>query len=135
MAAFRAASTFRGEGRVRAWFFAIARNKALRHLRVRPESAFEEESIESLGLDAGWGKTSNPESVVAEAERRAILERALGSLSPEDRSVITLHDLEELSGPETARVLDLSLAAMKSRLHRARLRLMAALRRENLREA
>jgi DNA-directed RNA polymerase specialized sigma24 family protein len=46
--------------------------------------------------------------------------------------VISLHDLEELSGPETAEVLGLPLAAVKSRLHRARLRLMAALRAEGV---
>jgi len=53
----------------------------------------------------------------------------MDSLSVEDRSVILLHDLEELGRPETAKVLVLTLPAMKSRLHRARLRLIAALRR------
>lgn len=104
-------------------------------MRARPESATTEETIESLGLEAGWGSTDDPESAVADAERRALLERALAGLSPEDRVVITLHDLDELSGPETAHILGVSLAATKSRLHRARLRLMAALRRERANHA
>ncbi|HEB91378.1 MAG TPA: RNA polymerase sigma factor [Deltaproteobacteria bacterium] len=135
LAALRGAAGFRGEGRVRAWLFTIARNKAMRHMRARPESATTEETIESLGLEAGWGSTDDPESAVADAERRALLERALAGLSPEDRVVITLHDLDELSGPETAHILGVSLAATKSRLHRARLRLMAALRRERANHA
>jgi len=50
------------------------------------------------------------------------------SLALDDRGVLLLRDVEGLSGEETARSVELTVAAMKSRLHRARLRLLAALR-------
>jgi RNA polymerase sigma-70 factor (ECF subfamily) len=57
-----------------------------------------------------------------------MLQRALRRLDQADREVLVLRDLEELGGDETARLLGLSVGAMKSRLHRARLRLAAQLR-------
>jgi RNA polymerase sigma-70 factor (ECF subfamily) len=56
------------------------------------------------------------------------MELALGQLDEEEREVVVLRDLEGLSGEETAAALGVSLAAMKSRLHRARLRLVAAVK-------
>jgi RNA polymerase sigma-70 factor (ECF subfamily) len=55
------------------------------------------------------------------------LEKALERLSPEEREILVLRELEGFSGEETASLLELSLPAMKSRLHRARLRLAAVL--------
>jgi RNA polymerase sigma-70 factor (ECF subfamily) len=46
-------------------------------------------------------------------------------MSPDAREVLLLRDVEGLSGPEAAAALELDLAAMKSRLHRARLELKA----------
>lgn len=62
------------------------------------------------------------------AESREHLMRGLSSLAPDEREVLILRDLEGLSGEQTADILHLSLPAMKSRLHRARLRLSSALR-------
>jgi RNA polymerase sigma-70 factor (ECF subfamily) len=70
----------------------------------------------------------DPEALAGRLETQAMLERALASLGDEDREVIVLRDLEGLSGEETAQALGLSLPAMKSRLHRARLRLLAAVK-------
>jgi RNA polymerase sigma-70 factor (ECF subfamily) len=53
----------------------------------------------------------------------AALERAMAQLSPEAAEVLLLRDVSGLSGDETAAVLGIGLAAMKSRLHRARLEL------------
>ena len=50
---------------------------------------------------------------------------------PDDREIIVLRDLEGFSGEETAELLVLGLAAMKTPLHRARLRRVAPLRREH----
>ncbi len=52
----------------------------------------------------------------------------MGRLPREEQEAVTLRDLEGLTGEETAEALGLSLAAMKSRLHRGRLRLMGVLR-------
>jgi RNA polymerase sigma-70 factor (ECF subfamily) len=62
---------------------------------------------------------------VAARQVGGAIERALAAMSPEAREVLLLRDVEGLSGPETAAAIELDLAAMKSRLHRARLELKA----------
>ncbi|MBW2457951.1 MAG: sigma-70 family RNA polymerase sigma factor [Deltaproteobacteria bacterium] len=128
LAAYRHAVTFRGDAAVRTWLLRIARNAAARQRRRRAGEPAAHQPLHELGEAAGWGADNDPEEQLSELERRRELERGLDSLSPTDRTVIILRDLEGLNGPETAEVLGLSLAAMKTRLHRARLRLMAAVR-------
>ncbi len=119
---------WRGEGTVRGWVLSIARSRWLMMLRGERDQPVAEASLEQLGLAAGWGTPMDPEELAARLEQRQVLERALLSLDAESREVLTLRDLEELTGEETAQVLGLSLAAMKSRLHRARLALVASVK-------
>jgi len=125
LAVWRSADGFRGEGSARAWLFTIARNalRRARRLRVGEPAAFE--PIEDLGVRAGWGNARNRPSLDALADRQ-LAERCLQRLSSEDREILLLRDVEGFSRAEVARLLDLTLPAMKSRLHRARLRLVAA---------
>ena len=83
--------------------------------------------MEELGLQAGWGGPPFSETFLETLARRDVLEKALARLSPEEREVLVLRELEGLSGKETAELMELSLNAMKSRLHRARLRLASVL--------
>ncbi len=62
---------------------------------------------------------------------RDLVRGALDRLTPGEREVIVLRDLEGFSGEETAELLGLSLPAMKTRLHRARLRFVAEVRRDD----
>lgn len=128
--AFRAAATYRRElASVRTWLFAIARNearRALRNRRVAP-ARLEDRSLMALGLEAGWGQVG-PEQALERVETTERLAWALASLDPEDREILVLRELEGLRGNEVAELLELTLSAVKSRLHRARLRLLAALR-------
>lgn len=124
-------SSWRGEGTARGWLLSIARSRYLMSLRApaaRHEPA-EDASLETLGLAAGWGSPMDPEALASRLQEQTVLERALAALDEESREVLTLRDLEELSGEETAQVLGLSLAAMKSRLHRARLALVASVKK------
>lgn len=124
-------SSWRGEGSARGWLLSIARSRWLMSKRTsaaRHEPA-EDASLEQLGLAAGWGSPADPEQLASQLEEQAVLERALQGLDEESREVLTLRDLEELSGEETAQVLGLSVAAMKSRLHRARLALVASIKK------
>jgi RNA polymerase sigma-70 factor (ECF subfamily) len=133
VAAWRGAARFRGEAPVRSWLFTIARHAVRRQFR-RPAgapSAGEMAPLDDLAVQAGWGCT-DPESSAMRREREDVVRRALDSLEPDDRRVLVLRDLEGLSGVETAAVLGLTVAALKSRLHRARLRFAARLRREVL---
>ena len=72
----------------------------------------------------------NPEQQYSGEETKKILEEALDSLKPDFRTVFTLRDIEELSTEETAEALGISIAAVKSRLLRARLALREKLTRQ-----
>ncbi len=141
LAVFRAPGAFAGPGSARPWLLGVARRQAARTWRRRSGEPMHAEALDGreeaplveLGVAAGWGEVRDPEARVSAMEDHARLHRALDALSPADREVITLRDLEGLSGPEAAQVLDLPLASLKTRLHRARLRLLARLREEESR--
>ncbi|MFO0696504.1 MAG: sigma-70 family RNA polymerase sigma factor [Polyangiales bacterium] len=131
LAAFRGAAEARVEKTARAWLFTIGRHAAIRHGRLRAGEPSRHDSIDALGEEAGFAdEAGTPEAEAARLEERALLERALESLSSEDREILVLRELEGLRGEEAAEVLGLGLDATKSRLHRARLRFQAAFRRE-----
>jgi len=121
LAAWRHANTFRGEASARSWLFSVLLHACHRGRRRRagePEHHATIEEAASLAADL-------PDAVerAASGEASAMLERALSMLSHDSREILLLRDIEGLSGPETAAALGLSLAAMKSRLHRARIEL------------
>ena len=128
---WKSAATFRGTGSARAWLFAIARNALRRQARRRAGEPTYSESLERLGDRAGWGTAP---AFTPRFEAVEELEWALGQLPRGEREVVVLRDLEALSGTEAAAALGLSVAAMKSRLHRGRLRLMGVLREEGAHE-
>lgn len=130
LAAWQALPRFRGEASVRTWLLTIARHAAWHTRQDAAREAIDDTPIEVLGLEAGWGAASaaGPEAQAIQAQCREQLAQALARLEPDDRAILTLRELEGLSGDETAAILQLSVAAMKSRLHRARLRLAADLR-------
>ena len=125
--AYRNAAGFRAEASVRTWLLTIARNAAHRLVSKRDREERMEERLMKLGLQAGWG-SNNPEALAIAAEHRDILRAALRTLCSEDQEVLILRDVEGLRGPEAAEVLEIGEQALKSRLHRARLRLAVALR-------
>lgn len=128
LAAWRAAGTFQGRSAVRTWLLTIARNQAWHQREREARLPMDDVPLPELGEAAGWGD-QNPEEGVLRSQRRECLARALEALGPEEREILVLRELEELTGEETAAALGIGLAAMKSRLHRARLRLAAELRR------
>lgn len=131
LAAFRSAASFRGESSARTWLLTIARHQAWRMGKRRMQSsvsaAVDDGNLEELGAAAGWG-SKDPERMAVRAQDREILDRALSSLTQDYREILVLRDLEGHSGEAVAAMLGLSQPAMKSRLHRARLALAAALR-------
>ncbi len=128
VSAWRAAGSFRGDASARSWLYAIARHAVHHQQRRRVDEPAQLESLEALAERAGWGNLEAVTMPEDEDERAALLHRALARLPQEERDVLTLRDLDGLSGDETAAALQLSLAAMKSRLHRARLHRVAVAR-------
>jgi RNA polymerase sigma-70 factor (ECF subfamily) len=121
LAVYRSAAQYRGDASFRTWLFRIAKNAAY---QARLRRARHGESTGEFPTLIGY---DDPEQQAIRAERLKVLYRALASLEREDREVIMLRDLRGISGEETAHVLGITLAAMKSRLHRARARLAASL--------
>lgn len=131
LAAWRGASSFRGPGSARSWLLSIARRAALRQGRKRAGEPRNSASLDAVPLDvlareAGWG--NDPSGEERRLEVKELVEAGFAHLAPEDREILLLRDLEGFSGEETAALLGLSLPAVKSRLHRARLRFMTRIR-------
>jgi len=129
LAAWRSAGQFRGDASLRTWLLTITRHTALRARERRQREPIDDTPLDELGRAAGWGGP-DPEAMALASQRRDLLAAAFEALTPEDREVLTLRDLEGLSGEETAALLGVGLAAMKSRLHRARLALAVRVRNE-----
>lgn len=135
LAAYRHLPEFRGESAFGSWVYRIAANFALMRLRHRkvtaqveePETpAFNERG--SLMEDvADWSRDA--ESQTLDAELRKAIDDAAAQLPDEYRQVFLLRDIEGLSYEEIVQATGASLAAVKSRLHRARLSLRAAIDR------
>ena len=130
LAAYRGAGTYAGRGSVRSWLLTLARNASFRHRRRRAGEPVRFESLDDLGAAAGWGREPGADEQLHSARRAEVVRRILDELPELDREILILRELEGLSGVETAELLDLTLPAMKSRLHRARLHLAAAVRKE-----
>jgi RNA polymerase sigma-70 factor (ECF subfamily) len=121
-AVYRSAAQYRGEASFRTWLFRIAKNAAYQaRIRRARHGEWTSEIPALIGYD-------DPEQQAIRSQRLQALNAALEALDPEDREVIMLRDLRGISGEDTAHVLGISLAAMKSRLHRARTRLATTIR-------
>jgi RNA polymerase sigma-70 factor (ECF subfamily) len=131
LSAFRGADGYRGAASVRTWLLSITRHGAIRHEMRESRIPVTDLSAEDLRLDAGWG--SDPEAIVIAAQQQRRLRDAVESLPSHYREILILRDLEQISGEQVALLLGTSLAAVKSRLHRARLHLLAKLREHHAR--
>lgn len=125
---------FQGQSKFYTWLVRIAVNESLMKLRKRKSdrTVSLDENIETeeepiVREIAVWDDT--PELKYSQAEMREILDKAIQSLKPIFRVVFVLRDVEEMSTEETAQALGLSVAAVKSRLLRARLELREKLTR------
>ena len=120
ISAFRAISRFRG-GSLRAWLMRIAANASrdsLRGTRRRPEQSLDE-SLESPSFQPASGEAS-PEEHAERSELNAELQKAILSLSNDQKAVLVLIDVQGFSYEETAESVGASIGTIKSRLNRAR---------------
>lgn len=129
LCAFSKLSGFRGRSRLSTWLTRIVINAALMRLRQRhPERMsvsihhpvkLGQEPLANLIPDS----RPDPEAEWARQERLQILEGELQGLPVEHHEAIRLYYLQGMSAIEVAETLRLPVATLKSRLHRARLRL------------
>jgi RNA polymerase sigma-70 factor (ECF subfamily) len=129
----RKLGTFRGEAELTTWLHRVTVNAALVHRRKRaPQLAREVraplEEVEDQGrLPAARPPVAGPVRQALDREARALIEQAVARLPEMYRRPFVLADIDGLANAEVGEVLGLSLPAVKSRLHRARLLLREAL--------
>jgi RNA polymerase sigma-70 factor (ECF subfamily) len=121
LAAWRGARTFRGDASARTWLFQVVIHSCRRHHRRRAGEPAEKGGVDEAAALAA--PESGPERRTAARQAGAAIDAALAAMDPEAREVLILRDVDGLSGEEAAAALGIGLAAMKSRLHRARLEL------------
>jgi RNA polymerase sigma-70 factor (ECF subfamily) len=133
--AYRALPDFRGEASLATWLTRIVMNAALMRRRRSGRMA---EVIE-LGADAPLehggaardaAESGQPEHAALRAQARGLIEAKIDGLPEVFRTVFILRAVEELSVEETARVLDIPEATVRSRFFRARGMLRESLARE-----
>ena len=133
LAARRTAARYRDEPSARTWLLALARRTIDRR---HPQAS-------QASRAAGHEADATPLRELARSARQGWLEEngaadggrltaALEALPPEDREILTLCDCEYFTVDEAARVTGLSETAARTRLHRARLRLLARLKEDDL---
>ena len=131
--AFNALPNFRLEAKFSTWIIQIAINESRMKLRkdrrhlyesISPER--EEEEGEYRPKDfADWREI--PSEELQRKELREALRRAMDSLAPKYREVLILRDVQHVNIAETAKILGISEANVKTRLLRARLQMREAL--------
>ena len=126
--AFANLRQFRGESKFSTWLIQITVNEARMRQRKQRADLFEpiaelqdEEGAYTPRDFADWREI--PSEALERSEIRALLAKALASLAQKYREVFLLRDVEQISIEETAEVLNISIASVKTRLLRARLML------------
>lgn len=128
--AYRGLKYFRGNSKFKTWLTQIAINQALMCLRKRHSGAVSlmrsatDDNADAIPLDVA-GPGLNPEQQWEQAELANHLEREVNRLPEALRSAFVLRCLHEYTSIETAIQLGISIAAVKSRVLRARRRLQA----------
>jgi RNA polymerase sigma-70 factor (ECF subfamily) len=124
--------TFRGESNIATWLHRIVYTKAVDLIRQRGKESPLPEEEEGLGPDddrlaavPAWARP--PDEILWSSQTREALEAALHQLTPTQRAVFTLREVDGMPTDEVAAVLAMEPGTVRVQLHRARLRLRALL--------
>ena len=124
---------FRGESSLGTWLHRIVYNKSIDLLRHRGrQSPLPDEDSSASGMDddrlaqvPAWSRP--PDQILYGEETRRALDDAMVHLTPQQRAVFTLREMDGLTTEEVAATLELEPGAVRVHLHRARLRLRSLL--------
>ncbi len=132
MEVYESLPSFRGEAALSTWIYRIAVTRSLNHLKSaqrKKRFAFltslfgEGQETIQVAADAG----DDPAAIAENQERARILHEALAALPETQRVAFTLSKVDGMSYKEIALVMNVSLPAVESSIHRARLRLRSLL--------
>lgn len=128
MTAYRYLNGFRGDSSFKTWLYRIASTSCLKNKRRRKNEPARHVSLDDLVpgeaevnrlADSSWPTT--PVEELLNRELSGHIRNSLMKLPEKYRIVFVLRDMEGFSAEEAARALKVSVPAVKSRLHRARL--------------
>ena len=124
ISAYRAFPKFKGQSKVSTWLYRIVVNACL--MKIRKEQV-RSKYLTNTGYDdslvPNWrdaDSPNEPERAALNSELRDVLDKGLGRLSPELRAAVVLRDVQGFTTEEAATTLDLTVSALKARLHRGR---------------
>jgi len=125
---YKKVDTFQGKSAFSSWVYRITLNAAYMRLRSKKKepnvslddllpsyngAGFQQEKIQD------WSE--NTESLLFDNETKETIQKAVDQLPEKEKVVFILRDVEGLSTEKVSEILDLTVPAVKSRLHRARL--------------
>jgi RNA polymerase sigma-70 factor (ECF subfamily) len=131
---FKAIETFRGDSRLATWIHRIAQNHARNRLKYhgrhkrRGDAPLEETTEEAVAVPETGSRLPRPDHQVEAHQAELQIRLAITQLEPEQRTLIVLRDLENLSYEEIQEQTGLPSGTVKSRLHRARVALQERFR-------
>ena len=124
VSAYRALPRFRQDARFSTWIYRIATNAALMKARARRTNLVSlDQPSEDKEIQGAWDLpdwSATPDEELLTDETRHVMEEAIQALPPEQRAAFVLHDIQDLSSGETAQAMGITVSAVNSRLHRAR---------------
>lgn len=128
VAVYCALPKFRAESKLSTWILRITRNHCLNRIKSKSRKVKGNDRLtrdaDSLQNLPGVVRSSpGPEAQAISQQTMAQLERAIAELPAEQRWLVVLRDIEDLSYEDIAEVTSLRIGTVKSRLHRARARL------------
>jgi RNA polymerase sigma-70 factor (ECF subfamily) len=131
---YKKVGSFEGKSAFSSWLYRIVVNASfmkLRKRKQRPTMYLEDLSpgIKQSYLDEGPSFLSRSDTINETREVRDALQGAIDKLPEQYRAVFVLRDVDGLSNQEVGEILDISIPAVKSRLHRSRLMLRKKLLR------
>lgn len=131
---YKKVAGFQGKSAFSSWIYRIIVNAAFMKLRKRKQNhtiSIEDlaPSVKQSCLDQDHAFASRSDTLSINRELREALEGAINRLPEQYRAVFILRDVDGLSNQEVGEILELSIPAVKSRLHRSRLMLRKKLSR------
>lgn len=131
---YKKAKTFEGKSAFTSWLYRITVNAALMKIRKRKQEKATLTEDLSLHAKSEYDLKCSEDMQQCDSrsiqhETRAALESAVNRLPDEYKAVFIMRDVDGLSNHEVSAILHISVAAVKSRLHRARLMLQKKLQR------
>jgi RNA polymerase sigma-70 factor (ECF subfamily) len=127
---FKSIESFRGEAKFSTWLLRIAANQAknrIKHLARRPTEGADPDDVSQLRIlpdrpaPPVQAQIAGPDAMLEAAETDKLMQQAIAGLDEDQRLLVELRDVQELSYQEIEDITGLPEGTIKSRLHRARM--------------